>query len=1117
MYICDFVIADGSGVKNRSLNYVFLSGFHNNSVSFDDADCLFQPERVHCSTLNYVLTSITTKQLLWIDTIYVNGVLSSDDEKNEKMIPTAQTTPRKVNIICLKYCVYDRNLRIYADAFQRVLVIQVEGFLFHNSTLSLLNVHMVFKNVKFVESLITDLEHTEKQFRQIEIHFEQTIFEGQSWEKVSCSIRIDKVFIASVFVQSSEFIFVSTQMSAGNLFFGSRNTSYVDSQVNLNNIMLSVITFENVHFTGVSSHHRDKSVLNIFGIKMQVDFVQCVFENTSGLAISKNDSMLVNSWIEITLECCLFQQNMKSKSGGAISIHYFVAAGYSKKQRNFLKVTNSTLIQNEAVRSGSVLSQGGALSIKSQANTDTCTTFLVKIESSTFTNNKASDGGGALFVSDKCINVFVKDSIFEVTDKVFDSPEGIFIFSHSDIAVESSIFSRELVYQSPPLIHLEMVSQNAVIRHLNIILQCHAWYKPTTEIKIIEMHPKTVKISCTSCQPSLYVPTDGHFLISMQPDQGTVVTKGIKTNLTELNCVPCPAGAKCPGNDFTQSPNFWGLKSDQRITMYQCPAQYCCSKDCVGYNQCAGHRTGILCGSCEKNYSLSMLSSNCVSADACNESWLWPLVILAVMLYVIWYTFKDDVFGVPTKLCQIRCKFFAKHQIGFDDTYLDRYFGIVAYFIQIKAVLLLPTSEDTGRLIDNIFTKIDSCIQLVVQFELTTLSKDTCSLQGMTTSDKIMFKFCFLVGVYLFWNLIFFSVCLSKYFHLNDDKYEKIRIKLISGLIEIIKYTYSGYSSLVFYSLTCTTVDGTQVWFYDGSVECYSQWQIFFLIFGLFCMIPYPFYICFGMKLLKQKAISQRSFLLGICLPFPTLIFWWFLSVRQKHSESQEHNKMKEDDTNVEEAIYNGFRGEYRESDEGTQYWEGVMILKRLLMSATILIPNALMQLLVCLALCLLYLVHHTAVKPFKSYIANHVETFSLTLLCSLAAINLLKASYLHTDVNPQGSQVKILQTLELIEILSVFLLVMFAVILETSSVLRNKTKQTVVLPGHDETVQSAVGLASHACASKDENQDPDSWSSIEMETVVEPLDQELATPARRKHIDKDDCEDGSSASQENK
>ncbi len=315
-------------------------------------------------------------------------------------------------------------------------------------------------------------------------------------------------------------------------------------------------------------------------------------------------------------------------------------------------------------------------------------------------------------------------------------------------------------------------------------------------------------------------------------------------------------------------------------------------------------------------------------------------------------------------------------------------------------------------------------------------------------------------------------------------------MKLVSGLIEIVKYTYSGFSSIVFYSLTCTTIDGTQVWFYDGSVECYNGWQIFTFVFCLGYVIPYPLFIYLGMKLVKRRIISSRSFFLGVCLPLPVLLFWCLLSIRQNNNENPEAHQMRGNkmETNIEGTIYKGFRGGYRESENGTQYWEGVMILRRLMLGATILIPNASMQLCVCLALCLLFLFHHAFVKPFKNPVANYVEGLSLMLLCGLAAINLLKAVCLYADVNPQGSQVEILQNLELIEIMSVFLLIIFIVISETSFALSNRANQNVQ-PDLDETVHSAVSpvhLASHTSLSKDESQGHDNCSSIELETVTQ-------------------------------
>lgn len=386
-------IVDGSYARNKSLNYVFLSGVDNN-ISHDEPDCLFQPLKVQCSTLNYILNSIITNQLLWIDTIYVINFLSTEDQTVHvpEMTPTADAVPRKVNIICLKSCVYDKNLIIYADIFQTIFVLQLEGFLFHNSTISLQSVHTIFKNVRFVESVVTDLEHTEKVFGQIELHFEQTIFEGHSGININCVIHINKVFIANVFIQSSQFSFVSTQLSAHNLFLNFRNSSFIGSQIHTNNKMLIVAKLESVLFTGSSSPDSNVPAFKIVGRKIQADFIDCVFDNSTGLKMSNNDSKLIDSWMEITTENCIFQQNRKIGSGGAISVYFVVPLVQAKKGFNFLKIVNSTTTHNEAVRIGSVLSQGGALNVRSLSNTDSCSLLQVKIENSTFTNNKAADG-----------------------------------------------------------------------------------------------------------------------------------------------------------------------------------------------------------------------------------------------------------------------------------------------------------------------------------------------------------------------------------------------------------------------------------------------------------------------------------------------------------------------------------------------------------------------------------------------------------------------------------------------------------------------------------------------------------------------------------------------------
>ncbi len=246
-----------------------------------------------------------------------------------------------------------------------------------------------------------------------------------------------------------------------------------------------------------------------------------------------------------------------------------------------------------------------------------------------------------------------------VTDQSYDSPKGVFVWSLSEISVDNTVFTRKLQESSPTLLELEMSSSQARIQQLNLSVHCHLWFNLTTNTKLIGKQVKEATIHCTSCPASFYILSDGHFSVSYEPLTGVSV-HGAQIDAKDLECTPCPPGANCPGNDLTAKPNFWGSNTGNLMTMYQCPADYCCTTNCTSYNQCSGHRTGVLCGSCEENYSLSMLSSECINVESCDSHWLWPLVVLAATLYMGWYTFKNDVFAFPAFIARKLCKRFSK-------------------------------------------------------------------------------------------------------------------------------------------------------------------------------------------------------------------------------------------------------------------------------------------------------------------------------------------------------------------------------------------------------------------------------------------------------------------------
>ena len=92
---------------------------------------------------------------------------------------------------------------------------------------------------------------------------------------------------------------------------------------------------------------------------------------------------------------------------------------------------------------------------------------------------------------------------------------------------------------------------------------------------------------------------------------------------------------------LTREGNFWITFINSSISDYlihpYCPLNYCKSSGLsVSINlnipngadtQCANHRTGVLCGTCQSGFSLSLGSSHCIKCPG-----YWPEVLVALIL-----------------------------------------------------------------------------------------------------------------------------------------------------------------------------------------------------------------------------------------------------------------------------------------------------------------------------------------------------------------------------------------------------------------------------------------------------------------------------------------------------
>lgn len=1024
--------SDNTHSTASTSTFVFVSTATKNRDSMDNTDCLTEPEKLDCVTLSFVIRTILKDNRLWVNTIYVDNYTSTEAETIHIPENTAPI-PRTIGITCLHSCTLQTNLSFIAASFQQSLVFVITNITFKNSSIFVRNLHLNFQNVQFLGSTVRDVTESGDLFGQIELHFFQIKSEQLKLEPGGNSefIFMEKSFVATVFFAESALINCSVHVKTPQLLFDSKATSYLDTHLMFNVGLVCLSMFQDDVFAGMCT--QGVSSLAITATKLTTKFTNCVVKNTAGIRLRKQDSGLLESWIQTTIQNSSFHSNRKMGSGWGLEIFYFPRDVMTSEAHNMITITNSRFVENVGDRVGSVVSFGGAVIIHGPNYASMCNKMFVNIENSTFLNNKAMDGSGAIFLLESCLVTTISNCTFGNTNQRFVAPKGVFLLSHSEVSIDSSTFTTTLKQNSPSLIELNMLSAQAQVKQLTFTLQCLEWYKLSWESKFILGEAKEVKMYCTSCPSAFYVLSDGQFLVSKLTNQSDISVQEKQSKSTDLSCIPCPAGADCPGNDITANPNFWGFKTDLGITMYQCPIDNCCSGNCSAYHECAEHRTGVLCGGCEENYSLSLLSANCVESASCNNPWMWPVVVMALVLYVVWYTFKNDIFDIPVRIAKI-CE--TRGQTESVNNMDKGYFGIVTYFVQIKAVMTISNSGESTTSIKHIFDQIDSYIQLGLNFELAHVTSDLCVIPGLTTTQKTIFKLIFLVGLFVFWNILFVSLSLLKHAFVGTNVGKKwvknVKIKLVCALVEIVKYTYVGFTSLMFYSLVCTSVAGNQIWFYDGSVLCYTEWQFAMIVFGLTFVIPYPLLVYFGMKLLNNKKISNPSFFLASCFPLPVVLYWLTLSHMSSKMKNQQSKQGPIQEAESENTLYDAFKGGFRESEEGTQYWESVQMMRRLLISATILIPDSKIQLCVCFVLCIVFLVHHLCRNPFVHHVSNKSETFSLSLLCGVAAINLLKASYLYGEKDTQGTQVQMLRDLELIEKMLVVWLIAFIILLES-------------------------------------------------------------------------------------
>ncbi len=781
------------------------------------------------------------------------------------------------------------------------------------------------------------------------------------------------------------------------------------------------------------------------------------------------------------LERSSFMNTYNIGNGGSLTIT-------SEVRHSEVKILDCKFSNNSAIKGpGNVQGQGGALYVNANS-------LKLMLEDCNFKTNIASDSGLALY-STQGVEVSVTNCTFQHNLELHASIQKSILFVSGEVINFQGLFQ---VFNPNPdsivgPIDVLYLGQG---RNLDIKTYCPKWYNNILEYTSVSDYSEAIPDAhylCSPCSDNYYTSGVENDLLYYNNKDNMSLVEQLNRNEQTGICRECPYGALCTGNNVLPRPNDWGYWHEDELVFQQCPAGYCCSgsdsSTCNVYDYCPGNRTGTLCGACHEGFSIAILTGACTPDSLCGrEQWFWVVVLLATMAYALWYIFKDVFFlmlyrsvtllkiifnrsssKMKKNLVRIDIKPAAKEQMvsSFDidnissnkGSYVDAnktsekinreedidkgYFGIVTYYVQMAAIIKIEIEFSDIDKSESFLDRFVDNIGMFLSLELTQMSFDVCPVVGLTTVGKHLYNVVFLVGIYMSWSGLFaVTIIVQKLLkrHLRTGPVvrnaESFRLMLIRGIVEIIKYTYAGFCSIIFMSLVCTQIGNKYVWWHDGTNVCLENWQIVIIIFALIYAIAFPLTLALGLKLLKENKISWLSFVGCSICPLMTVFFIVKYICKGHGSKLPPKSTMSEES----KAVISVLQGPYRGDDmQVTIYWESVVSIRRLLITGMTLVGYASIRMTIITALCLIFLVQHIYKSPFQVRSSNDVEALSLSLLVLTSVINLLKASLTDSGVVPSGPTTPFFKGLELCE--KMFVLIIIAYILFVEVKFRKEKK----------------------------------------------------------------------------
>ena len=766
------------------------------------------------------------------------------------------------------------------------------------------------------------------------------------------------------------------------------------------------------------------------------------FNNTSFAAAGGAVYLGVYGHTKVYIDDVKFERNSAPQSiGAALAITSFgdtlLKSGCYKGWNTWnysssVEVRNSYFMHNFAGR-------GGAISM-----TDGSTNFA----NCSFIDNVASDQGNHI-ANYGTNSLHLTDCKFHQKDNVYGSTF-VQTYSAGPLILTNTTLEQQAYSNSTPLIDVLIdVTKGGSVEVNNLtsifcppgmyILWSNRSYSDW-ENRSCTLYVTVLRVQCKVCERGTY---------SLQRGQA----KGFRI-FNEVVCLPCPYGAECFFT-ITSKPNFWGYLIHDNVPALNftlCPEGYCLSgtQTPEGYvNSCNGNREGWLCGRCKSEYSETLFSTDCKRSEDCNDYWFWLLIVALVLIMASFLVFKPPVVTFAVKQAFWFLTLYGRRQrenalsvfssspqtdegesrfllsteeIENEQSLSVGFLEIIFYFYQTSNLLLTSTSSE-----QLLKTKVLLPIQGFFNFEGGYLEDNShvCPFPGLTPQTKQILElapvFGTLVGIYFIYSL-HYSLC--KVFRSATPTLARY----LGATVETMLLGYIKIANVSLSLIRCVPVGSEYRWFYNGNIVCYRWWQIVLIGFDVMVVAPFVLVLALGAVKLHRGKLSAAHFLLACMFPLPFLIFWLLQALGFRGNQGQPTLN-----TEYTEVLKSVLLSPFREPEEdktGALYWQSIFIVRRFVFVCLCFITDSTLRLLCMAMVCVLALLHHAIMKPFRSNAANSAETMSLLALVVLANTNMYKSFYANSNEDVSSNYRVIFQVIDWIEVVLLgFLPVLFALL----------------------------------------------------------------------------------------